>query len=114
MLLFVNRLSTRNPGIKTQAKDPYVRMSKILPPTLDASQAHAGLKISTMAVCGNHGYISYDNHDLANFDILTFDRTKLLLSKYNNIDYNYSNSFMEVVNILNHNILMKLIFYKFK
>jgi hypothetical protein len=25
-------------------------MSKILPPTLDASQAHAGLKVSTMAV----------------------------------------------------------------
>ena len=27
-----------------------MRMSKILPPTLDSSQAHAGSKISTMAV----------------------------------------------------------------
>lgn len=50
VLLFVNRLSTRNPGVKIQSKDPYVRLSKILPPTLDASQAHAGTKVSTIAV----------------------------------------------------------------
>lgn len=37
VLLYVNRLSTRNPGIRVQSRDPYVRLSKILPPTLDSS-----------------------------------------------------------------------------
>lgn len=50
VLLFVNRLSTRNPGIRQQSKDPYVKMTKILPPTLDSSQAHSGAKISMFAV----------------------------------------------------------------
>lgn len=50
VLLYVNRLSTRNPGIRQQSKDPYVRMAKILPPTLESSQAYQGLKISVMAV----------------------------------------------------------------
>lgn len=50
VLLFVNRLSARNPGIRQQAKDPYVKMNKILPPTLDASQAHSGAKVSHIAV----------------------------------------------------------------
>lgn len=63
-------------------------------------------KINTMAVSGNHGNVGYDNHELANFDILAFDRTKLLLNDYKDINYQYSNSFMEVVNILGYNFLL--------
>lgn len=66
-----------------------------------------GIKqINTMAICGNHGRTGKDNHELANFDILAFDRTQLLLKDYKNINYQYSNTFMEVVNILGYNFLI--------
>lgn len=50
VLLYVNRLSNRNSVKQTYTKDPYIKLSKILPPTLDASQAHAGQKTSQIAV----------------------------------------------------------------
>ena len=62
-------------------------------------------KIDCMAVSGNHGTM-YDNHELANFDILSFDRTKLLLSNNKNINFQYSSTFMEVVNVLGYNFLL--------
>jgi hypothetical protein len=68
---------------------------------------NAGIKsIKTMGVPGNHGSDSYDGHAGSNFDILSFDRTKLLLQKNDNIDYQYCRSFMEVVNILGYNFLL--------
>jgi hypothetical protein len=67
----------------------------------------AGIKkINSMAVCGNHGNDDYDNHAQANFDVLAFDRTKLLLRDNKNIDYKYSQSYMEVVNILGYHFLI--------
>jgi len=63
-------------------------------------------KIKTMAVCGNHGIVGYDNHAQANFDALSFDRTKLLLKDNQNIEYQYSQTFMEVVDILGFNFLL--------
>lgn len=65
-----------------------------------------GLKtINTMAVCGNHGRDGQDNHTQANFDVLAFDRTQLLL-KGENINYQYSNTFMEVINVLGYYFLI--------
>lgn len=67
----------------------------------------SGIKnIRAMGVPGNHGNDAYDNHAQANFDILGFDRTKLLLRGNKNIDFQYSNSFMEVINILGYNFLL--------
>lgn len=68
---------------------------------------NAGIQsIKTMAVAGNHGNDDYDNHAQANFDVVAFDRTKLLLRDNKNIDYQYSESYMEVVNILGYNFLV--------
>lgn len=67
----------------------------------------AGIKkINSMAVIGNHGNDGYDNHAQANFDTIAYDRTKLLLGNNKNINYNYSDTFMEVVNILGYNFLI--------
>ncbi len=63
-------------------------------------------KIKTMAVPGNHGNDGYDNHAQANFDVLAYDRTKLLLRNNENIDYQFSNTFMEVVSILGYHFLL--------
>lgn len=67
----------------------------------------AGIKkINVMAVAGNHGNDDYDNHAQANFDIVAFDRTKLLVRGNKNINYQYSESFMEVINVLGYNFLL--------
>jgi hypothetical protein len=67
----------------------------------------AGIKkIETMGVPGNHGSDSYEGHAGSNFDILAFDRTKLLLKENKKINYQYCRSFMEVVNILGYNFLL--------
>jgi len=65
-----------------------------------------GLKtINTMAVVGNHGNDNQDNHAQANFDTLAYDRTKLLL-KDTNINFQYSDTFMEVINVLGYHFLI--------
>jgi hypothetical protein len=67
----------------------------------------SGMKtVRAMGVPGNHGMDGYDNHAQANFDIIAFDRTKLLLRDNKNIDFQYSDSFMEVVNILGFHFLL--------
>jgi transposase-like protein len=90
--------------------------SHIVKQIFDVSESNAwfldslnqnGIKhIDTMAVCGNHGMTGYDNHEMANFEVLAFDRTKLLLRDNKNINYQYSNTFMEVANILGYDFLM--------
>jgi hypothetical protein len=69
-----------------------------------------GIKtINTMAVVGNHGRSGQDNHAQANFDTLAYDRTKLLLrcdKETENINYQYSDTFMEVINVLGYHFLI--------
>lgn len=89
--------------------------SHIVKQIFDVSESNAwflkglqagGLKtINTMAVIGNHGRDGQDNHTQANFDTLAYDRTQLLL-KGENINYQYSDTFMEVINILGYNFLI--------
>jgi len=65
-----------------------------------------GLKtINTMAVVGNHGRSGQDNHAQANFDTIAYDRTQLLL-RGENINFQYSNTFMEVINVLGYYFLI--------
>lgn len=81
----------------------------------DVSESNAwflkGLKasgietINTIAVCGNHGRDGQDNHAQANFDVLAYDRTKLLLNG-SGINFQYSNTFMEVINVLGYHFLV--------
>jgi hypothetical protein len=67
----------------------------------------AGIKnINSMAVSGNHGIDGYDNHAQANFDILAYDRTKLLLGNNPHINFQYSNFFMTTVNVLGYSFLL--------
>lgn len=65
-----------------------------------------GIKtINTMAVAGNHGRDGQDNHAQANFDVLAYDRTQLLLNEEKGINFQYSDTFMEVINVLGYHFL---------
>lgn len=90
--------------------------SHVVKQIFDVSESNAwflkGLKaggiknIYSQAVIGNHGNDGYDNHAQANFDTLAYDRTKLLLENENDIQFEYSDTFMEVINVLGFHFLM--------
>lgn len=90
--------------------------SHVVKQIFDVSESNAwflkGLKaggiknINATAVIGNHGNDGYDNHAQANFDALAYDRTKLLLENDPDINFKYSDTFMEVINVLGYYFLM--------
>lgn len=90
--------------------------SHVVEQIFDVSESNAwflkGLKaggiknIYSQAVIGNHGNDGYDNHAQANFDTLAYDRTKLLLGNESDIQFKYSDTFMEVINVLGFHFLM--------